>query len=354
MVRGSVRQWPLVWVSGGVVLGGVLLAAVPMTASACATCGCTLVTDAVMGEGHAAGWSIGLQYDLINQNQLRHNAAAADATTVAGIAGQEVEHQTQNQYTTLSIGYAPNEDWRFRVLLPWIRRDHSTYSADPALPLTPDQLSTAKYFLPGDAKVLAQYQGLLLTHRLGVQLGFKLPTGRFGGPDASGTGVVGRNPVSFGASGNAGGQLLDTSLQPGTGSTDALLGLNYAAPLNESFDVFGSAQFQSALWHRLNQPGENYRPGNQLTVSIGARYEANLRWVPQIQLNLSHRAADQGALADAEDTQGTVLYVSPGMSVALTKHLQAYGFVQVPVASRLSGYQLAPRWTATLGAGYAF
>jgi hypothetical protein len=34
--------------------------------------------------------------------------------------------------------------------------------------------------------------------------------------------------------------------------------------------------------------------------------------------------------------------------------LYVYGFVQIPLWSNLGGYQLFPRWTATLGASYAF
>ena len=40
-----------------------------------------------------------------------------------------------------------------------------------------------------------------------------------------------------------------------------------------------------------------------------------------------------------------------GISVAL---LQAYAFVQVPVYSNLDGYQLFPRWTASVGISAGF
>jgi len=42
------------------------------------------------------------------------------------------------------------------------------------------------------------------------------------------------------------------------------------------------------------------------------------------------------------------------MSMSLRDNLQAYGFVQVPVYSHLDGYQLFPRWAATLGLSMAF
>jgi hypothetical protein len=40
--------------------------------------------------------------------------------------------------------------------------------------------------------------------------------------------------------------------------------------------------------------------------------------------------------------------------VSVADGITAFGFVQVPVWSRLSGYQLFPHWTVTLGASYGF
>jgi hypothetical protein len=56
--------------------------------------------------------------------------------------------------------------------------------------------------------------------------------------------------------------------------------------------------------HKLDRPGDDYRPGNATTVSFGLRYEANPRWVPQLQMNLLHKSPDQGALADVQNTGG--------------------------------------------------
>ncbi|MDA3877401.1 MAG: hypothetical protein PF483_09965 [Halothiobacillus sp.] len=323
-------------------------------AFACATCGCSLSTDAAMGYSSNSGFRVSLQYDYINQNQLRSGTGPISQAQVATIPGQEVENKTTNNYITLGLSYAPNADWNYQLLIPYIDRRHSTYSADPALPLSANQLSNASVNSLGDIKFLTSYQGFLPTHNLGVQLGIKLPTGNYGGPNAAGTGVVGRNPVYFGAAGNAGGQILDTSLQAGTGSTDLIVGAYYYQPVSQNFDVFANGQFQSAIKEKLDQPGADYRPGNLTTVSFGTRYEANPNIVPQLQVNFSHHNADQGALADTTDTAGTVAYLSPGISASVTKNMQVYGFVQVPIYSQLSGYQLFPRWTATVGMGYSF
>lgn len=343
---------PLRMALGLAILGTMLLSS--HEAFACATCGCSLSTDAAMGYSSASGFRASLQYDYINQSQLRKGTSPVSRAQAATVPDQEVENQTVNHYITLGLSYSPNPDWNYQLLVPYIDRSHSTYSANPTLPLTSDQISSAHVKSLGDIKLITSYQGLLPTHNLGVQLGIKLPTGNDGGPNAAGTGTVGRHPVYFGASGNAGGQLLDTSLQAGTGSTDLIIGSYYYQPISQNFDAFATGQFQAAVKERLDQPGADYRPGNQTTISFGTRYEAHPNIVPQLQVNITHRSADQGALADTADSAGTVAYLSPGVSASIIKNVQLYGFVQLPIYSHLSGYQLFPRWTASVGMGYAF
>ncbi len=333
----------------------------PASAFACATCGCSLSSDAAMGYGTSAGWRIRLQYDDIDQSQLRSGSSAVSPARVAAIndAGghQEVERRTVNRSWTLGLGYSPNADWSFNLLVPYVDRSHTTYGT-AGNPLSSADISGATVRGIGDLKLLAAWQGLLPTHALGLQLGVKLPTGAYGGPNAAGTAAVGRDPAAFSTGPNARlaspGNLLDTSLQAGNGSTDLILGAYYYQAVSQNFDAFSSAQFQASVMHRLDQPGQDYRPGNQENLSVGLRYEKNPDWVPQLQVNLTHKSADQGALADTADTAGTVAYLSPGLSVALARGVVAYGFVQLPAYSRLQGYQLFPRWTASAGLSYAF
>ena len=150
----------------------------------------------------------------------------------------------------------------------------------------------------------------------GFQLGLILPTGDYGGPNAAGTGTVGRNPVAFNSGPNSQipspGNLLDTSLQAGAGATDLIVGAYYYQAVSQNFDAFINGQFQAALWHKLDQPGEDYRPGNLFNVSFGVRYEENPTIVPQLQFNITNKRTDQGVLADTISTGGTVVYLSPG------------------------------------------
>lgn len=336
------------------------LSALPLAAHACATCGCTLSTDAATGYTTTSGWRINLDYTFIDQDRLRTGNGHASPQQVVdqpadpGAEGGEIEKQTINRYLNMNVSYRFDADWGIDLLLPWVVRDHSTYGDQDqpyqAAQTAPDQVSAAKLAGLGDLKLLGSYQGFLPTHNFGVQLGVKLPTGRYGGETQDGV-TVG-HPVRF-HNGPAAGDGLDTSLQAGTGSTDLIVGAYDYQPVSQNFDAFVNGQFQSAVSQRLNAADADFRPGNLASLSFGVRYEAHADWVPQLQINLQHKSADQGALADRPDSAGTVAYLSPGISASLGKRLQAYAFVQVPVYSHLSGYQLFPHWTGTVGLSMA-
>lgn len=328
----------------------------PQLAHACATCGCTLSTDAATGYSTASGWRINVDYTFIDQDQLRHGSSKASPEQVVNqpsdpsLGGGEIEKGTINRYINIGATYRFNADWGVTFVVPYVLRDHSTYGTQlqPYTPAesAPDQLSNAHVAGIGDAKILGSYQGFLPTHNLGVQFGVKLPTGHYGGQDDDGN-FVG-HPTTFN-SGPGLGQSLDTSLQAGTGSTDLIVGAYYFQPVSQNFDAFINGQFQAAISERLDTAGADYRPGNLASVSFGLRYEAHANWVPQVQVNWFHKSADQGALADTPDTEGTVAYLSPGISGSLSKNVQLYAFVQVPIYSHLQGYQLFPGWTGTVG-----
>jgi len=336
-----------------------LLAIAPFAANACATCGCSLSSDAATGYTNGPGWRVDLQYSYIDQSELRSGGHELSEPQVAAInnngGAQEVEKDTTNRYTTLGVSYSPTADWTVNLQIPWVDRSHSTYSNATTSQLTPDTLSSASFSSLGDVRLIGTYQGLLDNNLLGLQVGVKLPTGDFGGQNVVTGQQVGRHPVYFSSGPNAAaGQTIDTSLDPGTGSTDIIVGAFYHQAISQDFDAFANIRYQVAALQALDQVNANFRPGNTLTASVGLRYEDSPDWTPQLQINYTHKSTDQGALADITDSAGDVVYLSPGASVNLTHGLNVYGFVQVPVFSDLIGYQLFPRWTANAGISYAF
>lgn len=312
-----------------------LAAGLSQPALACASCGCTLSSDAAVGYSATAGARVSIQYDYIHQDRLRSGARSISSVP----DGNELERETLSRYITTGLSYSPDSAWNINLLVPYVVRTHSTFGQLDSSAGQPPQLSSSRSSSLGDIRLIGSYQGWLPTNNLGVQLGVKLPTGHYG------------TAVNFYAGPNA-GTPLDASLQPGTGSTDIIVGAYYFRAISQNFDFFANGQFQSALTHHLDQPGNDFRPGNATTVSFGARYVPNPRLMPQLQVNLLRKSRDQGALADVQSTAGNVAYVSPGVTARLVSSLQVYGFVQVPVYSNLYGYQLFPRWTASVGVGY--
>jgi len=288
-----------------------------------------------MGYSAGAGLRVSLQYDYIHQDQLRTGTRSIGTVP----EGFERERETLNRYLTAGVSYSPSGAWNVSLFVPYVIRTHSTYGElDPAATKLPE-LSSSRSSSLGDVRLIASYQGWLPTRNLGVQLGVKLPTGHYG------------TAVGFSGGPNA-GMPLDASLQPGTGSTDVIVGGYYFKAISQDFDFFGNAQFQSALKHHMDQPGNDFRPGNATAISFGLRYVTYPGLIPQLQVNLLRKSRDQGALADIQSTAGNVAYVSPGLNARVVSRLHVYGFVQLPVYSNLYGYQLFPRWTLSAGASY--
>lgn len=303
------------------------LAVTPGWALACSSCGCTLSSD-WESQGFAAksGLRFDLRYDYLDQGQLRTGTGTVDKGSISLPTDREIEQWTHNNYVTAGIDYSPNPDWGVNLQVPFIDRAHQTIAAGDT------DVSGSHTSNLGDIKLIGRYQGFSGEKNWGIQFGLKLPTG---------------NIHETFDSGPQAGQALDRGLQPGTGSTDLILGVYHFSPLNQNWDYFVQGTVQTPLATR-----EDFRPGNAFNANVGVRYMANDTFIPQLQLNAKHGRPDSGANADTDNSGGTLVYFSPGLTVKLSKQLNAFGFVQVPLYQNVNGYQLAPRWTASVGLRY--
>jgi hypothetical protein len=298
-------------------------------AHACSSCGCTLSSDwDSQGFATQSGFRVDLRYDYIDQSQLRSGTRSVDRNDFPLPQSREIERDTINRLSTLGLDYSPNPDWGINVQLPYVNRSHTTVAEDETT------LSSSHSSSAGDVRVLARYQGFSPEHDTGIQFGLKLPTGS--------------HDVRFGT-GTEAGEPLDRGLQPGSGTTDLLIGTYRFGTLNQDFDWFGQGLLQVALDSR-----DDYRTGASVNLNAGIRYMAHPRVTPQLQLNLRAQRRDSGAEADVENSGGTLLDLSPGVSIELREGFHAYGFVQLPLYQRVNGFQLAPHWTASVGLRYAF
>ena len=314
-------------------------------AGACASCGCMLSPDWNNLQFSARpGLKLDLRWDYLNQNQLRSGTGtispAAASRVVNNGSPQEVEKDTINNYFTLGIDYSKNPDWGINIQVPWTDRSHSTLgtASDGFTPGQGGGQYDSHTSNLGDIRITGRYQNFVPGCRfLGVLFGVKLPTGSYTEKGTS-TDPSAPGPVP-----------IDRGLQPGTGTTDVILGAYYANGLNRNWGYFTQAIFQAALYSK-----DQYRPGAGLNVNAGLRYIGFSGFFPQIQLNFRTVKRDSGAQADTVSTGGTLLYFSPGIDVPVSFHFSIYSFLQLPVYQNLNGVQLAPQYTTSFGVRYVF
>jgi len=321
-----------------------ILAGAPTAVFACASCGCTLSSDwQSQGFTTQTGWSLDLRYDYLNQDQLRRGTGTISGSAAAAIVNngdnQEVEKYTRNRYYTVGIDYSGSRDWGINLQVPYIERDHSTLgtNSDGYTPGPDGGQYDSRTSSLGDIKLIGRYQGFSPQRNFGLLLGAKLPTGSHTQTGTS------SDP------GNPGPVPIDRGLQPGSGTTDVIVGAYYFSDLSQDWSYFVQSTYQSAV-----DRADQYRPGDGFNVNLGLRYLGFDRVRPQLQLNGRHVEPDAGANADTVSTGGTLLYLSPGIVVPVDKQTSVYAFFQMPVYQDVKGVQLAPRYTVSLGVHRAF
>ncbi|HJV48768.1 MAG TPA: hypothetical protein VJ549_05795 [Geothrix sp.] len=315
--------------SHAVPLLGLCLAVSAPPARACGACGCTLNSDwASQGYAVNPGFRVDLRYDYFNQDEVRRGTKAADRGTFTFPNDQEVQEKTLNRNLTLTLDYSPSANWGLSVIVPTFDRYHATIAAGDVDP----SMSQARGL--GDVRMLGRYQGFSEDHSFGVQFGVKLATGRF--------------HQRFDAGVQA-GQPLDRALQLGTGTTDLLLGAYAFGRLSPEWGCFAQVLFQKPAGAR-----DGFRAGDGVNANAGVRYTGFAGVTPHLQLNVRAEDRESGINADVANSGATLVYLGPGLTVEVTPTLQVFAFAQLPVAQRVNGLQLEPRWSASMGMHWSF
>ena len=315
---------------------------------ACASCGCTLSSDwGAQGLSSQAGWSIDVRLDALNQDQLRSGTGTISGANAGQVINPstgnpaEVEKFTNNRYLTTTLDYNQGETWGVTLTVPYIDRDHSTLGtgSDGTNPGPNGDSYDSHGAGLGDVRVVGRYYGFSEAKNFGIQFGLKLPTGA-------------TSQMS-----NDGAIAVDPGLQLGTGTTDLILGAYYFDNLNQNWDYFVQAQFQSTLANGYMSNGGNggsYRPGDSVNLTGGLRYQGFETFTPEIQINARNANADSGTIADTYATGGTLVYLTPGVTIPVTDRLSVHTNLQIPIYQNLNGIQLAPTSIFSIGASFKF
>ena len=311
--------------SGGIAL---LVTAGAVQAS-CGSAFCVLNTNwSTQGVASEPGaFRLDERFEFVDQEHLQ---SGTKRISQADDTADTTELRTINRNWVSTLDYALAKNWMVSASLPVVDRSHS-HIADPTGAATFEKWDFTKV---GDTRVLGMYRfdnekNPVVTQ--GLIFGVKLPTGSY--------------RIS-----NADGAIAERALQPGTGSTDAVLGGYYSAPgIHQD-----SSWFVQALYQQAVSTKEQYKPGNQFQLNVGYRHPLGHNWQALLQVNSLIKGKDSGANAERDLSGSKSVFLSPGLIYSLTHDLQLYGFVQLPIYRFYNGIQLSVDWVFVAGATMRF
>ncbi|HZP89238.1 MAG TPA: hypothetical protein VFB54_20695 [Burkholderiales bacterium] len=301
---------------------------------ALANCGsafCLVNTDwNVQGVYTEPGARAELRYEYLKQDRLRSGSERV-------ARGETHEHHdeisTRNQALFATFDYNFASGWGVSAVIPVVKRDHEHIHNHLGAQI-PEEWNFTEL---ADVRITGRYQFSLSARDaqrpqlFGVLFGVKLPTGS--------TTVK-----------NDEGEEAERSLQPGTGTTDAIVGAYYHMQL----PAHGLSWFAQATYTRPLDTHHDFRPGEKVSADIGMRYQASDTLALLLQLNTLWRGHDVGEQAEPEDSAGIFAFLSPGVSLSIGRRLQLFGLVQLPLYQYVEGLQLTSDWGATAGISYQF
>ena len=296
---------------------------VGMAQASCGSAFCVLNTNwATQGLASEPGTArLDLRYEFVDQKHLRSGSRQISAVEDTG---DTTELRTINRNLLTTFDYSFSNNWTISASAPVLARSHSHIS-DPTGDATPESWNFTKI---GDARVLGFYRlnnsDPTLNH--GLIMGLKLPTGDFQVRNGDGT-------------------TAERALQPGTGSTDLVLGGYYSAPGWHPDSIW----FAQGLVQQPVATKDGFKPGTQYQLNLGYRYPVNDSLQVLAQINTLIKTRDTGVNAEPELSGSKTVFLSPGLSYSLTHDVQLYGFLQFPVYRYVNGTQLSADWSLIVG-----
>jgi hypothetical protein len=287
---------------------------------------------------------VDLRYSYANANTLRSGSKKIAPAQPSG-SDTEIENlRTINQMLNLDLDYFVDQKCNVGVDLPVVMRDHThTFDSSVSGPF----VQQAKFTELGDVRVVGKYKFDSAEHHAGsgMSFGIKLPTG-----------AINKTMTPPDPANSTTPYALERSSQPGTGSTDLLLGTYYHNDIeNSPWGWFVSGQLQSAVSTR-----DDYRPGNSLNLDMGAHYAFAPTLTGLLQLNTQFKNRDTGLNANPA-SGGHSLNLSPGLSFVVAPKTNLYSFLQVALlqyantdpAVAGSGQLTAP-WSFSIGISHSY
>ena len=299
--------------------------------ASCGSAFCLINTDwSAQGAYVEEGVRADLHYESIDLDQPQ---SGTRRVAVGEIARHHDEVETKNRNWVATVDWNAAPTWGLSLSIPYVDRDH-LHIHNHAGEKEPE---TWRFRSLGDVRVTARHE--LIASRddpsriasAGIMFGVKLPTGKF---DVK----------------NDDGEEAERTLQPGTGTTDLIIGgYWYCGNPLEDWSWFARAQAVIPANSR-----DGYKPGKQLNVDAGYRRGIGHDAAVMLQLNAHVNDRDSGENAEPEDSGKRQLFLSPGVSWNFTRNAQVYAFAQFPLYQAVNGVQLTAKWSALAGVSWRF
>jgi Putative MetA-pathway of phenol degradation len=301
------------------------LAGCLITGGAHASCGaafCSASNDwLALTQGVAQGWRVWGQLEYLKQDELRNGT---DEISPDEISAHHEEVKTLNRNALLGLEYGFAPDWSAGFVLPYSNREHLHIHHHHGTPIP----EAWQFDEIGDARLTLRHQPAAAPGgwSWSLQGGLKLPTGS---TDER----------------NADGDEAERSVQPGSGTTDLLLGAGLAyAPLSLPGSLFANLSLQAPLGEE-----DGYRPGWRTGLQAGWLIPVSGKLDLILQGNLLYKAHDGGVNAEPDDSGLTELALVPGLAYAWSRQLTLYGQIELPVYQDVNGIQLTHDYAVSVG-----
>ena len=282
---------------------------------------------------------LGLTHEYINQDQIYTGTSLSYVGAIQN--GHHDEVQTLNERNLFQLQYGVSDHLALNMTLPFIHREHSHISHENG----GNTWESWNFSGLGDMTVSAQYSLLV-------------PSGEFkpyfdlvAGAKLS-TGVT--NEI------NNEGEEAEVTIQPGTGSRDVFVGLNYRQTLFSAPTFSGNysaVPLIVGVTYQMNGKGiRDYRFGNFLQTHLETAYQFVDRASFLLQINGKFQDfADVGLIDEPrENTGGTWIYLSPGIGLQLSDELSGHVYFQTPVYQNVHGIQQTAKFNLLFGLSYQF
>jgi hypothetical protein len=330
------RSLPRTGLACALVAAAIAFAPRPApAASGCGMEGCPLESRGPASAG--SRFSFDLAYQITDQDQLWNGTHEG---TLGPTAAHTVDIDTRTR-AWVGAGRARIADWlALSASLAWFDRSHTQlyqHHTNFFIPYSWSYRGVGDLMLTGAFLPFTAFGGGPVPFT--VLAGVKLPTG-----DRHVTPVNGLEP--------------EPAVRLGSGSTDALLGLQYGHPLTAPTLRHESGTVPltvGATYAYAGKGTDGYRVGRELQLSLDTGYPLlqSLRLVGQLSASV-HGRDDVGTSAAApHHSGGSLVLATPGLRLQIGPSLSTYAYYQRRVYQRTNGLEATAPAHWLFGTSYA-